>query len=183
MMKDKIEKQYYNWLIARCYKPKIYSELYRHMYHTKFDYILDLDGNRVSDGEQLRYKFGKVAGIDDFTIQRYLDYKACSVLEMIVALALRLEITYMYDSNSDEHSDYWIRDMLISLGLEYATNTRYNYEQIDDILYRFMDRDFEYNGAGGLATVNDPPQDMRNVEIWCQMMWYIGDLRKGEDYD
>jgi len=39
-----------------------------------------------------------------------------------------------------------------------------------------MDREYSYNGEGGLFAVQHPRRDMRTVELWWQMCWYINTI-------
>ena len=43
----------------------------------------------------------------------------------------------------------------------------------DDVIKRFLDRDYEPNGKGGLFTIKNCRQDLRKVEIWYQLCWYL----------
>ena len=46
------------------------------------------------------------------------------------------------------------------------------------VLNKFAKREYQADGKGGLFPLNSPDSDQRNVEIWYQMMDYIG-----ENYD
>lgn len=51
-------------------------------------------------------------------------------------------------------------------------NDNYDGDYVDFVITRFLNREYETNGKGGLFTV-DKQRDMRKVEIWCQLMWYL----------
>ena len=44
----------------------------------------------------------------------------------------------------------------------------------------FIERRYSRNGRGGLFTVRHCIKDMRNVEIWYQMCWYLDEVIKEE---
>lgn len=50
-------------------------------------------------------------------IASYLDNRPCSVLEMIIALAIRLEEHIMDDPDIGNRTGQWFWDMIVSLGL------------------------------------------------------------------
>jgi hypothetical protein len=47
---------------------------------------------------------------------------------------------------------------------------------VDYVLDRFLDRDYEPDGRGGLFRVKHTDEDLRFVEIWYQMNWYLDEL-------
>lgn len=46
----------------------------------------------------------------------------------------------------------------------------------DKVITRFLNREYEPNGAGGLFRIKDCPYDLRSVEIWYQMCWYFDSI-------
>ena len=63
--------------------------------------------------------------------------------------------------------------MVVSLGLGAMHDANYDPEYVDSVIDRFLDREYESNGEGGLFTVKHTNRDLRTVEIWCQMCWYL----------
>ena len=55
-------------------------------------------------------------------------------------------------------------------------DARFDRDRVDDILARFLERDYARNGEGGLFTVNLCRQDMRSIEIWYQMACYLKEI-------
>ena len=37
----------------------------------------------------------------------------------------------------------------------------------------FLNREYLPNGKGGLFYIKDCDQDLRNIEIWVQLNWYL----------
>ena len=107
-----------------------------------------------------------------------LDDKDCSVLEMMVALSIRCEEHIMDNPDIGDRTGKWFLDMIVNLGLEKMTDDRFDKRYVEKILHRFMNREYERNGDGGLFTVHHNRIDMRSVEIWYQAMWYFDEVLK-----
>ena len=43
-----------------------------------------------------------------------------------------------------------------------------------------MNREYDSDGKGGLFTVKQSKYDMRTVEIWWQMNWYLDSILEQE---
>jgi len=61
-----------------------------------------------------------------------------------------------------------------NLSLTDMTNRHYDEKYVDDALYIFMNREYQSDGSGGgLVILKYPRVDMRFVEIWDQINWYL----------
>lgn len=173
-MANIIKDQYFTWMVDRCHaqnRIKVMELL--HM--ITFSYLLPMDGNRYEDGIELRYKFGNEFDIPSSTIARELDIYPCSVLEMMVALAIRCEESIMYDENEGDRTYKWFNEMLTNLGLIAMTDHGFHKQYCINAIYRFLNREYKPNGEGGLFVVENRG-DLRKVEIWYQAMWYLTSL-------
>lgn len=171
-----ITGQYFDWLSSFANLPS-HSLLFKKLYFTSFGWTIPFDANRADDGIELRYRFGRENGIPDALIASELDICPCSILELIVALALRIEEQIMGDESIGNQTPAYIQLMLSSMGLLYFTNDRYNEEEIETILDRFINREYTRTGKGGLFEIPnlDMSRDMRTAEIWYQMCWYLNE--------
>ncbi len=182
-MDEKIEQAYFEWMcqIVRG-KPNVvrrYLKLITYLHNTDFQYKLPMDGNRAGDGIDLRYRFGYEKQYNDKEIALYLDNRPCSILEMMVALALRCEEHIMYDPDMGDRTAKWFWNMVQSLGLYSMTDSNFDSAYVDDILTCFLERKYEPDGTGGLFTINSCKHDLRTVEIWYQMNWYLNSILEG----
>lgn len=168
-----VRAEYFNWIYQLVCDDTVHTKLLSQLFDTPFAYILEMDGNRAADGENLRYRFGREVGYHDSVIASELDNCPCSVLEMMVALAVRMEEHIMEDEELGDRTGQWFWNMIVSLGLGSMTDVRYDSDRVEDILQRFMDRRFKRDGSGSLFTIEGTRQDMRNVEIWYQMCMYL----------
>ena len=174
MTKEKIEDLYFMWLYRLvCGEDESRIELCRILHSIPFEYSLGMDGNREADGIDIRYRFGYENGYADYVIAAYIDILPCSVFEMMVALANRCEEQIMSDPEKGNRTHVWFSEMLKNLGLYNETNDVINDDRVHKVIFRFLDRKYERNGKSGLFTVNNRKDDMRNVEIWYQMMFWL----------
>ena len=182
MIGHKIRDKYFNWLLdliggGRRDNPRSYNQLLYFLHDVEFTYLLDMDENRAYDGRDLRYRYA-VSYVPENEIDRILDILdgPCSVLEMLVALSLRCEEWIMDDTQYGDRTGQWFWKMITNLGLGYLDDTRFNEIDAEEIIIRFLNREYEPNGRGGLFTVYGCDQDLRDVEIWCQMCWYLDSI-------
>jgi len=176
-----ISKDYFDWLcklIDYGGKVRIYKKTLALLHEQDFVYILSKDGNRFEDGIDLRYRYGYEHKISYNEIADRLDNRACSVLEMMVALAVRCEEHIMSDPERGDRQSKWFWVMFDNLGLKPMTNAKFddNYAYILEIIDRMLYREYDVDGTGGLFRTSNPNKDMREEEIWYQMMEYLNEL-------
>lgn len=176
-MANELQERYFDWMYARVMGDKYsYRKLLRRLNEIPFIYILPMDENRKEDGLYLRYRFGHECGWSDQDIANRLDVSDCSVLEMMVALAIRCEEGLMDDPDYGDRTGEWFRDMLGNLGLSGMDDRRYNQQYVDAHIDVFLHRRYDPDGNGGLFRLRHATEDMRNVQIWYQMSWYLNEI-------
>ena len=177
MTRHEVNNLYFDWMYRRvCKKAKPYRKLFAQLHDIDFDYLIPMDGNRAEDGVELRYRFGYENALGEHVIASCLDDRPCSVLEMLIALAIRCEEHITDDPDIGDRTDIWFWDMIRSLGLDAMTDNRHDPEYVDAVIDRFTNRDYARNGDGGLFTVSNCRHDMRSMEIWYQMCAYLEDI-------
>lgn len=150
-----------------------HSRLLCKLNNTPFNYTHPMDVNRYDDGEELRYRFGYEEGYDNIVIANEVDVRQCSILEMMIALALRCEENIMYDINIGKRPDRWFMAMINSLQLYGMTNLNYNEQYVNNVINKLLTRNYGPDGTGSLFKLKYPPADMRGLEIWQQAMLYL----------
>lgn len=178
--RDRILNEYFEWMIRLVCDGKYsrglsWRQLFRLLHETEFIYILEMDGNRADDGIDLRYRFAFDSGYNERTIDEVMSGEPCSILEMMVALAQRCEEHITDDPDSGNRTGKWFFEMIESLGLLDMDDGHFEKVIAADILDRFMRREYLPDGRGGLFTISDSEHDMREAEIWYQMMWYLNE--------
>lgn len=176
---DAINNAYFEWMYDLVCKDRFgndisYRKLLMRLHSIEFIYTIRKDKSRAEDGTNLRYRFPyESMGIDD--IVRYID-SPCSVLEMILALAIRCEETIMDNPHYGDRTGQWFWTMITSLGLGSMEDSRFDRNYVDDVIYKFLNHQYEPNGKGSLFTIRNCKDDLRNVEIWCQMCWFLDSI-------
>lgn len=148
-----------------------YRKLLKHLNDTEFIYFLSMDSNRAADGTDLRYRYLYETGNND-GFRKQKD-KPCSVLEMMVALAIRCEETIMDNPAIGDRTREWFWGMIRSLGLNAMRDDRYDCDYVEEVLTNFLYRKYSPDGRGGLFVIPNCDRDLRKVEIWVQLLWYL----------
>ena len=173
--KDRISDEYFDWMYDLVCNDQYadetsYRKLLMCLHSIEFIFVLPMDENRAVDGVSLRYRFALWQ--DQEELADYLD-GPCSVLEMMTALAIRCEETLMANLDIGERTGQWFWNMIISLGLGSMTDARFDRREVEDAVGRFLYREYEPDGRGGLFTIRNCRRDLRDIEIWLQMNEYL----------
>lgn len=181
MVREELHDRYFEWLYEivggdNNYNRLSYRKLLMYLYDTEFTYIHGLDANRAEDGIDFRYRFGHEKGYSWNIIKRHLDDSPCNVLEMMIALAFKVEEQIMDDDEYGNRTGQWFWNMIVSLGLGAMNDNNFDEGYVRRVIYRFLDREYESNGRGGLFTIENCTCDLREMEIWSQFMWYLDEF-------
>lgn len=183
-MNDGVKYEYFEWLNTIIFgrervKKNKFSKLMNCLFLTNFYWIDDvgvsMDENRYKDGVELRGQFIDECGEYDINFLEYCQGVPCSVLEMMVALSLRME-GIMEEPDNNDHTGYWFWHMIENLGLDNMDNYHFDKDFVESKLNIFLDRKYAYDGQGGLFSVDNCKYDLRDVEIWYQMCWYLDSI-------
>lgn len=184
LTQERIKEEYFEWLYnyvcnGRSHSKVSYVRLLDLLHQIEFTYSIPMDENRAEDGIDLRYRFAIDNGYDNpgprfdvYTVTDILE-GPCSVLEMMVALAIRCEETIMDDTRYGDRTGQWFWNMISNLGIGLMTDDIFDGQIVEEKIYRFLDRDYEPDGRGGLFYIRDCEDDLRDIEIWIQLCWYL----------
>lgn len=182
MNENTIINKYFRWLFGLVCENRFpnevsYRKLLTRLHDTEFTYIIPMDRNRAKDGINLRYRFALDEGYEDVSdmIMDILD-GPCSVFEMILALAIRCEEDTMDNPCFGDRTAQWFWGMITCLGLGSMIDTRFDRDFVDDTIETFLNREYEPDGRGGLFHIRNCPDDLRNVQIWSQLNWYLDSI-------
>lgn len=182
MTRDDILNLYFEWLFdmvcgTRFAEEISFRKLIIRLHNTEFRYSIANDESRAREGENLRHRFAitQMPGIHEYEI---LDALAgpCSIFEMMVALAIYAEEHIMSNPQIGNRTGQWFWNMVVNLGLGDQMDNRFDRRYVDDVLKRFLDRKYEPNGRGGLFLIRNCNRDLRKVEIFHQLCWYLGTI-------
>lgn len=166
------ETLYYQWLCDIVSKDLFsehvsYDRLLSYLSHREFTTIIPKDINRAMDGIDLRLRYQTITG------EYPKRYEPCSVLEMMVALSIRCEETIMDNPEYGDRTSQWFWGMIKTLGLYSMTDDRFDEDYVSSVIDRFLNREYAPNGEGGLFKIRNCEYDLRDVEIWYQLCWYL----------
>lgn len=170
---SKIWHQYGDWLIHRLLKMHTvadYHRLFETLHKVEFVILIPRDLNRALDGMRLRDQFRHENDIPD----NLFEGKKCSVLEMLTALAIRIDDEYI-GNPSEPNPGYIFFTMLRNLGLDRYPDYRYDEKEVVQILNRWIDREFDDAGHGSIFPLETPFAQQTKVEIWSQMQAYLSE--------
>ena len=125
-----------------------------------------LDENRSEAGKNLRSKFANSEGleIDDVRVGE------CSVLEMLVAVAVELSETY------DNYSEDWFSEIADNLGI-----TGVSCEKIRYIITKWLIGDYDKHGDGTPFPLTNDEKDCRTMQLHDQMNAYLNEHNPQDD--
>lgn len=181
---------YIRWMLRKIDIPlkdiQIHLRMFEILLREEFYYRNDipLDRNRELGGLRLREKYmieteaKKIEGLPKIE-------GAAGVLEVMVALAMRIDDEYLWYGQS--YAGVFFMDMLSNLRLlkidgfdAPRRSEKFNWnaageDTIRDILRYWLDREFEPDGYGSPFPLRKPLVNQRNVQIWDQAIAYIGE--------
>lgn len=170
---------YFEWMYDLVCLDQEHVKLLSYLDSIDFTYILPMDENREIDGEDLRQRFALEQGISYDDIPRLVRDGACSVLEMMVALALRCEESIMHDVEKGNRTYIWFWQMIQSLNID-MSDWFFDEDVAAEHIDIFLNRDYSPKGDGGLFYIESPKRDLRDVEIWYQMNWFLNEYIRKE---
>ena len=176
-IEDRVKSDYFEWMYdtvsgARFAQGVTYRKLLTFLHDAEYTYFIPYDENRAEDGITLRYHY--CLQHDCTELEWCLD-GPCSVLEMMLALAFKCE-ELMDDLTIGNRTSQWFWNMIVNMGLGGMNDMNYNEWLVNDVVTRFLNREYEPDGRGGLFYVRGWDRDMRTAEIWHQLMAYINSM-------
>lgn len=171
MTRPDVRADYFEWLFNLVCKDRYsdrisFRKLLQYLHNVEFTYSIPKDSNRAADGVDLRYRF----------TSRQCLWGPCSVLEMMIALAIRCEEDTMNDPRYGDRTAQWFWGMINSMELGGMTDANFDEEYVANSVNRLLKRQYAPNGKGGLFTIRNCQYDLRNVEIWHQLCYYLDTL-------
>lgn len=178
MTRTDIEQEYFEWMYklvteGRFADENSYRKLLTCLHELEFRYTIPKDSNRAEDGEDLRYRFAYETYSRD-SRDYIIDCLArpCSILEMMIALAIRCE-EIMDDPLIGDRTGQWFWKMIVNLGLGGMYDTRFDEYTVEESIDNFLNHRYESDGFGGLFRIKNCEYDLRDEEIWTQMLWFL----------
>ena len=165
------ERAYRDWLVDKVNTVEDYTYLLRELFNIEFYSLIRYDEDRGMDGLALREEWANEVGYRDS-----LDFGAANVLEVLLGIARRIEFHLFGSQYVDEWDDiriFW--DLMGNLGLHdmYGALSRYTFDEIDEIVTHFLNKDYKRHKKGNIFMIEEDTQNLRKLNIWTQMGLYI----------
>ena len=184
-VRHEIEQDYFHWLCEMVHinqEERTYKLVAKDLHRMAFIPVISRDENRALDGLNLRDQYLESEWYPNGT---YIDGE-CSVFEMLIALAQRIDFqtSDAYSENDGtDRTAYWFWEMMDNLGLIAFDDDSYvdldGQTYVERIVDDFIDREYDFNGNGGIFPLKHAEQDQRDVEIWYQMSAYLYEKEMG----
>lgn len=169
--------EYFDWLYDLVCGDRFgdrmsYRGLFKVLFDTKFTYSIPMDANRASDGMDLRYRFQLYRGFGEKNLDILIG--DCTVLEMLIALAIRCEEQIMDDPEYGNRTGQWFWTMIQNLNLKTMFDgDGFDIHRVQTAVDRFLNRQYDPDGRGNIFYIPNCPNDLRTMEIWVQLCWYL----------
>lgn len=206
---ERAQTLYFNWLCVLVhvddYLGKQWYILAKILHDIEFYWTIPNDDNRAIDGAKLRevWLSSLKNEAEDLGVGIYIPMDAlngpCTMFEMLVGLASRIESDIMQEDCEGNRTWMWFWHMVDNLLFDAEllncnwwkdmchddVITPFEDGVIKEMVRRCLDRDYEPNGDGGcLFPINSGIDiiDRRDVELWYQAQHWINEylLKKGE---
>lgn len=175
-MNDYILDDYFDWLYYQATnnirRDKLsYRKLMMQLHSIPYRYDVDYDENRASDGTVLRWYYVDDGGDDDILQWE----EPCTVLEMLIGLAVKME-NIMEEPGVDSSASRWFWLFMENLDLFNMNDKNFDKDYVIKRVDMFLDREYTPNGDGNIFYIPDTTRDLRDVEVWYQMCWYLDSI-------
>ena len=174
-MDEPLDNLYFNWLCAKVIQlenptPSLrYDKLFRILHSTEYVWLIPGDDDRAEDGVELRYTFLQETGLED---DLHWEHQTCSVFEMLMAFSKRCEFA------TDVPYIDWFWEFIENLGLRRYNDAANGFDRVDELLYIFVWRQYDFNGVGGLFPLKETTMDQTETDVWYQFSHYLVDQQR-----
>ena len=176
---NSLDHDYHEWLIELVSPAegliRGYDLLLDFLDDSIFYAVVANDENRAYDGLDLRLDYCDEYGLDYSVFDGIRD--ECTVFEMMVALAKRMEDEILGDPDLENRTYLWFQYMVEGLELPKMDDGHFDLAYCEDIIWHFLNRKkrfgknillFKYH-----STKNLEIQNPNSIEIWYQMHAFI----------
>lgn len=173
-----ITESYRSWMMEKMRAATHYAILFDILHDTQFEWFVEWDAHRASDGRNLRVRYEEEMG---YEYPDFLYEQPCSFLEMVIAMAFTIEDRIMYDPDEGDRTYLWFWEMMHNIGLDICTDewlARNGKDGLDYVNHQteiVIKRRYDDNGYGSLFPCKDDSVDMRKEELWVQANAYFLD--------
>lgn len=170
-------ESYLTWIVEQ-YGLRLYRHLVLKLFDIPFHSAIRMDANRASDGIYMREEFIDHHPGSEYDVSSHLEGE-CSVLEFLAAFASRIDEATSYRKSQTQWMSYFLKNLgLIGFNDRFYADNPDRINDVNDAVAervdRMLNRRYSYDGShGGLFVLKSPPCDLRKVEYWWQMQYYV----------
>lgn len=172
MRKKKVD--YFEFLYSFGFVDDDHRALAGYLHSMPFEWSLERDENRMYDGLAMRREYEEYLNNEEGDIPD--DSEPCSMLEFFVGFSHRL-VRDMF-GNEDFDRTELLGIMLSNLDIWCYTDDNFDdraKEDINECLDIFVHREYNAHGEGGLFPIDEPDDDLRDVDMWVQASWWYNE--------
>lgn len=183
---NNLSELYLNWLLrlinADNYQGKSYIKLCSLLNKIPFNPVMKLDTNRNSDVQSLLRETYIQSQSDWYRLNEQFDEIMdlqtwpVSFLELIISLAMRIDLDFMREINGIDNTRIYFWILVRNLGFLSFDDDDWNEDCIISVVNRLnivQERKYDFNGNGGLFPLENTEIDQRNVQIWNQLCQFV----------
>ena len=162
--------RYYIWLIDQIDfdSHSNYSKLLEYLHNKNYIFENPMDENRLEDGLSLRYNFEDCTDYQDYSSL----IRPCSVLEMLIAFAARINVDVMDNAYSTAH---WFWIMLDNLGLKDCTDEEFDPEIVENVLNKWLKHDESLTKSKIKSGIFTRKSGKNGQDEWALMQTWIAE--------
>lgn len=164
---------YFNWFLEKFNPKRTYTRLFQTMFNTVYVYDpkFELDKNIETNGKDLVWDFFEEKDIPPSDVIRG---RSCSFLEAVVSLVYLYKKTISSDE-TDYKSFFW--EMMDNCHLIKYSDEYFNYQQVQAIIKKIVNRSYSIKGNGGLFPRKGNEYNSKELDLIKQFNLYIGETR------
>lgn len=149
-----------------------YYKLFDFLFSIEFTWSVKGDENRAADGVHLRTVYSDQTGV------QVSEDIPCSILEMMVALAVRGSEDILWDGENN-WTPFIFWTMIDNLGLIDSVDGAFDYKYAVEKIDIFLRRKYSKEGVGGLflpsTFLSQIPKKWEKMEVWYQMQNWLNE--------
>jgi len=184
----RVEELYFSWLCKKIANERVfprYKKLFKTLYSTRFRYeqMKPFDVERAKDGLSMRYLFERK--MDEYlhgvSGREFIEFEEApsNMLEMLIALAVRIEDSIMGSASEGDRTSQWFWEMLSNLGIGYMGDNQFNQNEFDRCINNFHNYTYDATGKGCMfRSEKYSIYQMSEKDIWYQMQAHLNDVIK-----
>ena len=156
-------ERYFDWLMAIVGGPGEYKDVIDVLWSTEYWSDIPNDENRANDGLELRYFYEEETG---FECEKN---GACTVLEMMIALANRMENAFFYDPKVGNRTNLWFWEMFYNAGFANFGKNGQKKWPFAHFLQKFLAR----KSGTFFFEIDKKPENWAKIEVWKQVCAHV----------